>query len=92
MNSVFLLLMWMVLGAVVGWGASLIVRASGTQGVLIDVTFGALGGLSGGLVVTHFFASRLAEQTLMVSIAAASLGAALVIVLWRLTLLPETVR
>jgi uncharacterized membrane protein YeaQ/YmgE (transglycosylase-associated protein family) len=92
MNPVSLMLMWVVLGAVVGWGASLIVRANGTQGVLIDATFGALGGLSGGLVVTHFFASRLAEQTLMVSIAAASLGAALMIVVWRLLLLPQTVR
>lgn len=92
MNSVSLLLMWIVLGAVIGWGASMIVRAKNTQGVLIDATFGALGAVSGGFVVTHFFAERLGQQTLMVSIAAATIGAAAMIVLWRLLVLPQTVR
>lgn len=91
MNPVSMLLMWVVLGAVVGWGASMIVRANDQQRMLIDATFGALGGVSGGFLVEHFFAQRLGAQTVVVSVAAATLGAALMIVLWRLLLPPQTV-
>jgi len=92
MHFFLMLLMWVALGAAVGWGASLIIRAGGRQGVVFDTTFGALGGVSGGALVAQLFTQRLGEQTLMVSVAAASVGAAVVVGLWRLILLPQTAR
>lgn len=45
---------WIVLGAVVGWLASLIVSRTRAQGLLIDIISGIVGAVVGGLLAGAF--------------------------------------
>lgn len=46
------LLLWIVLGALAGWIASMIVRSQ--QGLLLDIIVGIVGALIGGWVMSLF--------------------------------------
>ena len=48
------ILLWIVLGAVAGWLASLVVKTSGEQGLLIDIVVGIVGALLGGWLFGFF--------------------------------------
>lgn len=42
------LVLWLVLGALVGWLASLVMRTDGEQGALLNIVVGIVGALIGG--------------------------------------------
>ena len=42
------LIIWLVVGAAVGWLASLLVRGGGTQGTVFDIVVGLVGAFLGG--------------------------------------------
>ena len=42
------LIVWLVVGAAVGWLASLLVRGGGTQGTVFDIVVGLVGAFLGG--------------------------------------------
>jgi uncharacterized membrane protein YeaQ/YmgE (transglycosylase-associated protein family) len=42
------ILLWLVMGAVVGWVASLIMKTDGQQGPLLNIVFGVVGAAVGG--------------------------------------------
>lgn len=44
------LLIWLVIGGIVGWLASLIMRTDAQQGVLLNVVVGIVGAFIGGLI------------------------------------------
>ena len=44
------LLIWLVIGGIVGWLASLIMRTDAQQGVLLNVVVGIVGAYIGGLI------------------------------------------
>ncbi len=46
------LIILLVVGGIIGWVASLIMRTDGQQGVLLNVIVGIVGALLAGLVVT----------------------------------------
>jgi uncharacterized membrane protein YeaQ/YmgE (transglycosylase-associated protein family) len=46
------LIILLVVGGIIGWVASLIMRTDGQQGVLLNVIIGIVGALLAGLVVT----------------------------------------
>ncbi len=48
------LLIWVIVGGVAGWLASLVVRGNGL-GLLGDIVVGVLGALFGGLVLSRLF-------------------------------------
>jgi uncharacterized membrane protein YeaQ/YmgE (transglycosylase-associated protein family) len=43
-------ILWLIVGAVVGWLASLVMRTDSQQGTLTDIIVGALGALLAGLL------------------------------------------
>lgn len=45
-------LAWLVIGAVAGWGASMVMRTS--QGLLTDILIGIVGAFIGGLIFEQF--------------------------------------
>lgn len=47
-------LLWVVFGAIVGWIASLIMKTSPQQGMLMDIIVGVLGAVIGGFVMSFF--------------------------------------
>jgi uncharacterized membrane protein YeaQ/YmgE (transglycosylase-associated protein family) len=45
-------LIWLIVGGVVGWLASLIMRTDGQQGILLNVIVGIVGAFIGGWVIS----------------------------------------
>jgi uncharacterized membrane protein YeaQ/YmgE (transglycosylase-associated protein family) len=46
------LLIWLVVGGVIGWLASMIMRTDAQQGVLLNVVVGIVGALLGGWLIS----------------------------------------
>jgi uncharacterized membrane protein YeaQ/YmgE (transglycosylase-associated protein family) len=46
------ILIWLIVGGVVGWLASIIMRTDGQQGILLNVVVGIVGALIAGFVVS----------------------------------------
>ena len=44
------LLIWLVIGGIVGWLASLVMRTDAQQGVLLNIVVGIVGAFIGGLI------------------------------------------
>ena len=42
------IILWLVMGAVVGWVASLLMKTDGQQGALLNIVFGIVGAAVGG--------------------------------------------
>ena len=51
------ILLWIILGALAGWIASMIVRTNDSQGILMDIVVGIVGAFLGGFVFNLFGAS-----------------------------------
>ena len=45
------ILIWLVVGGVIGWLASLMMRTDGQQGILLNVVVGIVGALLGGWLI-----------------------------------------
>lgn len=41
-------IIWLIIGGIVGWVASLIMKTDGQQGIILNIIVGILGGLLGG--------------------------------------------
>src|SRR5690349_14098625 len=46
------LIIWLVVGGVIGWLASLIMRTDGQQGILLNIIVGIVGALLGGWFIS----------------------------------------
>ncbi|MGE3396313.1 MAG: GlsB/YeaQ/YmgE family stress response membrane protein [Sphingomonas sp.] len=44
------ILIWLVIGGIVGWLASLIMRTDAQQGILLNIVVGVVGAFIGGLI------------------------------------------
>ena len=46
------IIVWLVIGGIVGWLASLIMRTDAQQGILLNIVVGIVGAFIGGLIFT----------------------------------------
>jgi len=46
------LIMWLIVGGIVGWLASLIMRTDAQQGIFLNIIVGIVGAFLGGLIFT----------------------------------------
>lgn len=46
------LIVWLIIGGVIGWLASLVMRTDGQQGIILNVVVGIIGAFIGGLIFT----------------------------------------
>lgn len=81
-TSIFL---YLLLGLIAGWVASLITKTTSSQGFLMDIVLGILGAVVGGLIM-NFFGQPGVTGFNLYSLAVAALGAVVLIWLGRLTL------
>jgi len=51
----FNFIVWIVVGAIIGWIASMIAGTNGRQGMLLDIVVGLVGAFIAGLVLTPLF-------------------------------------
>jgi uncharacterized membrane protein YeaQ/YmgE (transglycosylase-associated protein family) len=47
------IIMWLIVGGVIGWLASIIMRTDGQQGIFLNIVVGIVGAAIGGLVLGH---------------------------------------
>ena len=47
------LIVWLVVGGVVGWLASMVMRTDAQQGLLLNIVVGIVGAFIGGLIFTR---------------------------------------
>ena len=48
-------LIWLIIGGIVGWLASLVMRTDGQQGILLNVVVGIVGAFLGGWLLAPMF-------------------------------------
>jgi uncharacterized membrane protein YeaQ/YmgE (transglycosylase-associated protein family) len=73
-------LIWLVVGGVIGWIASLIMRTDGSQGIFLNVVVGIVGAFIGGLLLSPLIgAGTINNSGLSVETFVVSLGGAVIL-------------
>jgi uncharacterized membrane protein YeaQ/YmgE (transglycosylase-associated protein family) len=67
------IIMWLIVGGVIGWLASLIMRTDGQQGIILNILVGIAGAFVGGLILArgNINDAPLTVTTFLVSLAGA---------------------
>jgi uncharacterized membrane protein YeaQ/YmgE (transglycosylase-associated protein family) len=47
-------IIWLILGGIVGWLASIVMRTDAQQGIILNVVVGIVGSFIGGLIMRSF--------------------------------------
>lgn len=55
-------IIWLILGGVIGWIASLIMRTDAQQGILLNVVVGIVGAFLGGLLISPLLGAGTINQ------------------------------
>jgi uncharacterized membrane protein YeaQ/YmgE (transglycosylase-associated protein family) len=76
-------LAWLIVGAVAGWLASMVMSTNGRQGLLMDIIVGILGAFIGGFLFTQFGAAGVTGFNVW-SIFVAFTGAVVLLIVIRL--------
>ena len=74
MNPAYGIIMWIVIGAVAGWVASMIMGTNARQGGLMNVIVGVVGAVIGGFITRALFGDSAANNGLFASFGVALLG------------------
>jgi uncharacterized membrane protein YeaQ/YmgE (transglycosylase-associated protein family) len=72
------ILVWLVLGGIIGWVASLIMRTDRQQGILLNIVVGIAGAFIGALI---FYRGDMQQPAKLESFIVALLGAMLLLAL-----------
>ena len=78
------LLVWVIVGALAGWLASVVVGTNRSQGLLADILVGVVGGILGGFLLTSIGIQGLVTGINLGSIAVAFVGAVVLLLVLRL--------
>jgi len=70
------IIMWLIVGGIVGWLASLVMRTDAQQGILLNIVVGIVGAFLGGLI---FARGNINDAGLTVTTFAVSLVGAIVL-------------
>lgn len=73
------LILWLILGAVAGWLASVLMKTDNSQGLVMDIVLGIVGSVVGGIIMNLFGQSAVTGFNLY-SLLVATLGA--VVLIW----------
>ena len=76
------ILLWLLLGLVAGYIASVVMKTNSQQGMLMDIVMGVLGALAGGFIMSLFGAEGVSGFNIY-SIFVATVGAIALIALGR---------
>lgn len=74
------IIIWLIVGGVIGWLASLIMRTDGQQGILLNIVVGIVGAFIGGLLLSPLLGSGTINNSgLTVGTFVVSLGGAIIL-------------
>lgn len=57
------IIIWLIVGGLIGWAASMIMRTNGQQGVLLNVVVGVVGAALGGWFLSPLFGVSTINQS-----------------------------
>lgn len=77
------ILVWIVVGAIAGWLASLVMKTNRQQGLLEDIIIGIVGGFIGGVILNLLNIGGGVSGLNVVSILTAFIGAVILLALIR---------
>jgi len=77
------LILWLILGAVAGWLASVLMKTDNSQGMLMDIILGIFGAVVGGYVLS-FLGQPAATGFNLYSLFVATIGAIILIAIGRI--------
>jgi uncharacterized membrane protein YeaQ/YmgE (transglycosylase-associated protein family) len=72
-------IIWLIVGGVVGWLASLIMRRDSQQGIVLNVIVGIVGAFLGGLLISPLVGAPTINQGISVPSILVSLGGAVIL-------------
>jgi uncharacterized membrane protein YeaQ/YmgE (transglycosylase-associated protein family) len=72
-------ILWLIVGGVVGWLASLVMKTDGQQGILLNVVVGIVGAFLGGLVISPLLGAGTINEGLTVMSFVVSLIGAIIL-------------
>jgi len=78
------LLAWVIVGAIAGWLASIVMKTNSSQGLLSDIIVGIIGGLIGGFLLTQLGVGGAVTGINLTSILVAFIGAVILLGVLRL--------
>jgi uncharacterized membrane protein YeaQ/YmgE (transglycosylase-associated protein family) len=74
------IIIWLIVGGVIGWIASLIMRTDGQQGILMNIVVGIVGAFVGGLLISPLIgAGSINNAGLSAGTVVVSLGGAVIL-------------
>jgi uncharacterized membrane protein YeaQ/YmgE (transglycosylase-associated protein family) len=47
------IIVWLILGGIIGWLASIVMRTDAQQGILLNIVVGIVGAFIGGIIFNH---------------------------------------
>lgn len=56
-------IVWLILGGVIGWLASLVMRTDAQQGIILNIVVGIVGAFLGGLLLSPLFGISTINQS-----------------------------
>ncbi len=72
------LLIWLILGGLIGWIASIVMRTDAQQGILLNIVVGIVGAFIGALI---FYRGEMTQPVTMRSFIVALLGSLILLAL-----------
>jgi uncharacterized membrane protein YeaQ/YmgE (transglycosylase-associated protein family) len=78
------LIAWVVVGAIAGWLASIVMKTNSRQGLLTDIIVGVVGGLIGGWLLTQLGVGGAVTGINLTSILVAFIGAVILLAILNL--------
>ena len=78
------LIVWVIVGAVAGWLASIVMKTNQSQGLLADIVVGIIGGLIGGWLLTALGVGGAVTGLNLGSLLTAFIGAVILLAILRL--------
>jgi uncharacterized membrane protein YeaQ/YmgE (transglycosylase-associated protein family) len=73
------IIIWLIIGGIVGWLASIIMRTDGQQGILMNVVVGIVGALIAGFLISPLLGIGTINEGLSVGTFLVSLGGAIIL-------------
>ena len=70
-------ILWLIIGALAGWIASIIMKTNAQQGLLLDIIVGIIGAFIGGYVVRFFGVNP--DANIIISLITAVVGAVILL-------------
>ena len=78
------ILVWIIVGAIAGWLASIVMKTNAQQGLLLDIIVGIIGGFIGGIVLNALGVGGAVTGLNIASVLTAFIGAIILLALLRM--------